>query len=121
MTSQPNVVFMVVDNVGCDVGCYGGTAPTPRIDAFAAQGMRFRNYNVEAQCTPTLDREQIAARTVDFIKRNAAAGMNSGRVFSVYVSARQSASAAEAPRGVGDTPRLAGIAIVLLRHCSVGG
>ena len=48
--SRPNVVFIVGDNVGWgDIGCYGGTAPTPRIDALAAEGKRLRNYNVEAQ------------------------------------------------------------------------
>jgi arylsulfatase A-like enzyme len=36
-----------------DIGCYGGLAPTPRIDSLAGEGMRFKNYNVEAQCTPT--------------------------------------------------------------------
>jgi arylsulfatase A-like enzyme len=52
--NRPNVVFIVGDNVGWgDISCYGGLAPTPRIDALAAEGMRFRNYNVEAQCTPT--------------------------------------------------------------------
>lgn len=51
---KPNVVFILGDNVGWgDIGCYGGLAPTPRIDALAAQGLRFKNYNVEAQCTPT--------------------------------------------------------------------
>jgi arylsulfatase len=52
--SKPNVVFILGDNVGWgDLGCYGGLAPTPRIDALAGQGLRFKNYNVEAQCTPT--------------------------------------------------------------------
>jgi arylsulfatase len=52
--TKPNVVFILVDNLGWgDIGCNGGTAPTPRIDALANQGLRFRNYNVEAQCTPT--------------------------------------------------------------------
>ena len=50
----PNVVFMLADNVGWgDIGCYGGLAPTPRIDALAGEGLRFKNYNVESQCTPT--------------------------------------------------------------------
>jgi arylsulfatase A-like enzyme len=54
MPDRPNVVFMLADNVGWgDVGCYGGLAPTPRIDALAGQGLRFKNYNVESQCTPT--------------------------------------------------------------------
>ena len=53
-SSKPNIVFILVDNVGWgDFGVYGGTTPTPRIDALAAQGIRFMNYNVEAQCTPT--------------------------------------------------------------------
>lgn len=50
--SHPNVVFILADNVGWgDIGCYG-LAPTPRIDTLASQGVRFKNYNVEAQCTP---------------------------------------------------------------------
>jgi arylsulfatase A-like enzyme len=53
-SGQPNVVFILVDNVGWgDIGCYGGLAPTPRIDGLAGQGVRFKNYNVEAQCAPT--------------------------------------------------------------------
>lgn len=54
----PNIVFMMADNLGYgEVGCYGGGilrgAATPRIDAFAAEGFRLLNYNVEAQCTPS--------------------------------------------------------------------
>ena len=53
-SNLPNVVFIVGDNVGWgDIGCYGGLAPTPRIDQSASEGLRFKNYNVEAQCTPT--------------------------------------------------------------------
>jgi arylsulfatase A-like enzyme len=52
--SQPNIVFILVDNVGWgDFGVYGGMTPTPRIDKLASEGIRFNNYNVEAQCTPT--------------------------------------------------------------------
>lgn len=55
---QPNIVFMLLDNVGYgDPGCYGGgvtrMAPTPRIDRLAAEGLRLTNFNVEAECTPT--------------------------------------------------------------------
>lgn len=53
-TSKPNIVFILVDNVGWgDFGVYGGTTPTPRIDKLANEGIRFNNYNVEAQCTPS--------------------------------------------------------------------
>ena len=36
-----------------DFGVYGGTIPTPRIDELASEGIRFNNYNVEVQCTPS--------------------------------------------------------------------
>jgi arylsulfatase len=53
-SKKPNIVFILVDNVGWgDFGVYGGTTPTPRIDKFANEGIRFNNYNVEAQCTPS--------------------------------------------------------------------
>ncbi|MCL4108899.1 UNVERIFIED_CONTAM: hypothetical protein GTU68_008094 [Idotea baltica] len=49
---------MLADNLGYgDLGSYGGGAvrgaPTPRLDALAAEGMRFTNFNVEAECTPS--------------------------------------------------------------------
>lgn len=51
---KPNIVFVLLDNVGWgDFGCYGGMTPTPRIDKFASEGIRFNSYYVEAQCTPT--------------------------------------------------------------------
>jgi arylsulfatase A-like enzyme len=51
---KPNIVFILVDNVGWGAfGVYGGTIPTPRIDKLASEGIRFNNYNVEAQCTPS--------------------------------------------------------------------
>ncbi|HZD32099.1 MAG TPA: sulfatase-like hydrolase/transferase, partial [Candidatus Angelobacter sp.] len=51
---KPNVVFILVDNFGWgDFSVYGGNVPTPRIDSIANEGVRFDNYTVEAQCTPT--------------------------------------------------------------------
>src|SRR3979490_1645467 len=51
---KPNVVFILVDNVGWgNIGVYGGTIPTPRLDKLASEGIRFNNYNVEVQCTPS--------------------------------------------------------------------
>src|SRR5262245_53484104 len=55
---KPNIVFMLMDNLGYgELGVYGGGilrgAPTPRIDKLASEGMRLLNFNVEAQCTPT--------------------------------------------------------------------
>jgi arylsulfatase len=52
--TRPNIVFILLDNVGWGTfGAYGGTIPTPRIDRMASEGIRFKNYNIEAQCTPT--------------------------------------------------------------------
>ena len=54
MAERPNIVFILVDNVGWgDFAVYGGMTPTPRIDKFASEGIRFNSYYVEAQCTPT--------------------------------------------------------------------
>ena len=55
---KPNIVVMMVDNLGWGkLGCYGGGilrgAPTPRLDKLAAEGLRFLNFNVEPQCTPS--------------------------------------------------------------------
>jgi arylsulfatase A-like enzyme len=51
---KPNVVFILVDNTGWgDFSVYGGTVPTPRIDALAREGIRLNNYTVEAQCSPS--------------------------------------------------------------------
>ncbi|WP_419340697.1 arylsulfatase [Achromobacter sp. PD1] len=55
---QPNVVLILADNLGWgELGCYGGGAirgaPTPRIDALAAQGTQLLNFNVESDCVPT--------------------------------------------------------------------
>ena len=52
--TRPNIVFVLCDNTGWgDFSCYGGSTPTPRIDRLAGEGMRFTNYTVESQCTPT--------------------------------------------------------------------
>jgi arylsulfatase A-like enzyme len=58
MTTTPNIVFILMDNLGYgEPGIYGGGitrgAPTPRIDQLASEGLRLLNYNVEAQCTPS--------------------------------------------------------------------
>lgn len=54
LTTQPNIVFILVDNWGWgDVGIQGSAIPTPMIDGLAREGIRFTNYNVENQCTPT--------------------------------------------------------------------
>jgi arylsulfatase len=51
---RPNIVFILWTTFGWgDFSCYGGITATPRIDEFASEGIRFNNYTVEAQCTPS--------------------------------------------------------------------
>jgi len=47
---RPNVIFIVVDDLGYgELGCYGGKdIPTPHIDALAASGARFTSGYVTA-------------------------------------------------------------------------
>ena len=42
-TTQPNVVFILADDLGWrDLGCYGSTFhETPNLDRLAARGVRF--------------------------------------------------------------------------------
>ena len=53
---RPNFVFIFVDDQGYyDLGCYGATEfQTPRIDAMAAEGVRFTDYYAAAPiCSPS--------------------------------------------------------------------
>ena len=50
----PNVVLMVLDDVGfAQLGCYGSDIPTPNIDRLAAGGLRLGNFHTTALCSPT--------------------------------------------------------------------
>ena len=56
--NKPNIVLVFMDNFGWgEPGFNGGGiirgAPTPELDALAAEGLRLTNFNVEAQCTPS--------------------------------------------------------------------
>lgn len=53
---RPNVVFFIADDVSWnDIGCYGNEAArTPRIDALAANGIRFdRAFLTASSCSPS--------------------------------------------------------------------
>lgn len=52
--NAPNIVFIVLDDVGfSDIGCYGSEIATPNMDALAAGGLRYNNFHVTAMCSPT--------------------------------------------------------------------
>jgi arylsulfatase len=55
---KPNIVLVFMDNFGWgEPGFNGGGivrgAATPRLDTLASEGLRFTNFNVEVQCTPS--------------------------------------------------------------------
>ena len=55
-SSRPNVVFILVDDLGwTDLGCYGSTFyDTPHVDRLAESGVRFTNgYAASPVCSPT--------------------------------------------------------------------
>ncbi|MEM9280217.1 MAG: arylsulfatase [Verrucomicrobiota bacterium] len=51
---RPNIVLIIGDDIGySDIGCYGAEIETPRLDALAANGMRFSQAYNMAKCNPT--------------------------------------------------------------------
>ncbi len=45
---RPNVLFLICDDLNCDIGCYGhDQVKTPHIDALAAGGVRFANAHCQ--------------------------------------------------------------------------
>jgi len=66
--AQPNIVFIMADDLGyTDVACFGSKYyETPNIDRLAAQGMKLLNHHHCQNCTPTraaLMSGQYGART----------------------------------------------------------
>jgi arylsulfatase A-like enzyme len=50
----PNILYIVLDDTGySDVECYGSLINTPNLDAMAADGLRYRDFHVNAMCSPT--------------------------------------------------------------------
>jgi arylsulfatase len=51
---KPNILLIVADDAGyADIGSFGGEIQTPNLDALAAVGVRFTQFNVNATCSPT--------------------------------------------------------------------
>jgi len=51
---SPNIVFVLVDDVGFgDLGCFGSEINTPNLDRLASEGVRFTNFHVNPMCSPT--------------------------------------------------------------------
>ncbi|MBW2085581.1 MAG: arylsulfatase [Deltaproteobacteria bacterium] len=51
---SPNVVFIILDDVGfSQIGCYGSEIETPNMDRLAGNGLLFNNFHTTALCSPT--------------------------------------------------------------------
>ncbi|MCU0246924.1 MAG: sulfatase-like hydrolase/transferase [Bryobacter sp.] len=52
--TNPNVVLILADDMGFDLGCYRGEIPTPNLDRLAGQGVRFgQGYVASPICSPS--------------------------------------------------------------------
>lgn len=50
----PNIIVILSDDMGfSDIGCYGSEIKTPRLDALAADGLRFTQFYNTGRCCPT--------------------------------------------------------------------
>ncbi|MXV51896.1 sulfatase-like hydrolase/transferase [Pedobacter sp. HMF7647] len=53
-TKKPNIVLIVVDDMGySDLGSYGSEIHTPNLDRLASQGLRLKEFYNNAICAPT--------------------------------------------------------------------
>ena len=52
--NSPNILYILLDDTGySDIGCYGSLINTPNIDKLAEDGLRYRDFHVNAMCSPT--------------------------------------------------------------------
>ena len=54
MTKRPNILLIINDDMGySDLGCYGGEARTPNLNALAENGLRYTQFYNTARCCPS--------------------------------------------------------------------
>jgi len=52
--AKPNILIILADDMGySDLGCMGGDADTPNLDALAKSGILFPNFHNQAKCAPS--------------------------------------------------------------------
>lgn len=78
---KPNVVIMMVDNLGFgELSSYGSVrgVETPNLDKLASEGIRLTNFNVEPQCTPTRSAFMTSRRPLRTATQEVVWGMDYG-------------------------------------------
>src|SRR3954466_393001 len=53
-SARPNILWLIIEDVGCDFGCYGEPgARTPNLDRFARESRMYRNaFTTAPVCSP---------------------------------------------------------------------
>ena len=54
-SSKPNILWIVADDLGTDLGCYGDSLIyTPNLDQLSREGVKYNHfYTVTAVCSPS--------------------------------------------------------------------
>lgn len=54
LPAKPNILIILADDMGySDLGCMGGDAETPHLDALAKSGILFPKFHNQAKCAPS--------------------------------------------------------------------
>ncbi len=74
----PNVVVVLFDDLGfAQLGCYGSSLKTPRIDEVAKRGLRYTNFHTTPLCSPTRA-SLLTGRNHHSVGMRAVANFNTG-------------------------------------------
>lgn len=53
-TSQPNIIWIIAEDLSLDLGCYGAPVNTPTIDRLASEGIMYTNmFTTAGVCAPS--------------------------------------------------------------------
>lgn len=121
-SGSPNVVFIVLDDVGfAHLGCYGSDIATPNMDRLAASGLRYNNFHTTALCSPTRA-SLLTGRNHHSVGMGMLAGAANGHPGHVGEISKSTGTVAEILRTEGySTIALGKWHLTPLENISVGG